>query len=82
MESKGFLKDADGDNSSKRLWGSILLAAGGGLLVAIGVSAIFTKVADPQTALSAGSTLITAGAALIIGGVLEGIGNKIGGAGK
>lgn len=79
---KGFLKDSDGDNSSKRLWGSILIALGGALLVAIGVSAIFTRVADPQTALSAGTTLITVGAGLIIGGVLEGLGKKIGGEGK
>lgn len=81
-EQKGYLTDRDGDKSSKRLWGSILIALGGALLTAIGVSAIFLKVADPQTALSAGSTLITVGAGLIIGGVLEGIGQKIGGQSK
>lgn len=79
---KGYLIDRDGDKSSKRLWGSVFCAMGGVLVASIGVAAIFVKVADPQTALTAGTTLITVGSGLLIGGVLEGIGQKIGGGGK
>lgn len=76
---KGFLKDSDGDNSSKRLWGSIFLIAGGALLMAIGIVSIFLKVTDPSTALSAGNAIIIVGASLLGIGVLEGVGKNIGG---
>jgi len=71
---------ADGrvEKSSKRLFGSVMISAGGLLLVAIGVIAIFRPIADSPAALQAGQALIITGAALLGVGVLDGIGRSIG----
>lgn len=73
------LEQSPGVKSSKRLFGACMVSAGGVLLLAVGISAIFRTVADPATALDAGRALIITGAALLGVGVLEGIGNKISG---
>lgn len=72
--------DAEGRivNSSKRIMGTIMISAGGVLLIVIGVSAIFRQVVDAAAALSAGQALIITGAALLGVGVLDGLGQSIG----
>jgi hypothetical protein len=78
----GLLQTTDIDGrvvtSSKRWMGTVLLIAGGALLGTIGVFALFQRVADPDTALSAGTTLVATGAALLGIGVLDGLGKGIG----
>ncbi len=71
--------EATGNKSSKRLWGTIFMVAGGSLLVFIGLLSLFVKIADPDTALRASTTLVWVGAALLGVGVLDGLGKKIGG---
>ena len=73
----GFLKDTDGNKSSKRLAGVCLLITGGAFLLALGITAIYKIVADPTTALAVGKTLIYTGAGLLGVGVAEGIGQSI-----
>jgi hypothetical protein len=72
--------DADGRivNSSKRWMGTALIIAGGLLLAAVGVAAIFREIADQAAALSAGQSLVITGAALLGVGVLDGLGQNIG----
>jgi hypothetical protein len=78
----GMLQSTDADgrivNSSKRWMGTALIIAGGLLLVAIGVTAIFREIADQAAALSAGQSLVITGAALLGVGVLDGLGQSIG----
>lgn len=73
----GILEQAPGEKSSKRYFGAALIAAGGLLLVAVGVVALFHEITDPETALAAGKALIITGAALLGVTVFEGIGAKI-----
>jgi hypothetical protein len=63
--------DVDGDPSSKRWIGAILITLGSALITSIGVAAIFTAIKDPATAITAGQTLIGTGAALLGISVLE-----------
>jgi len=78
----GFLKDADGDNSSKRLWGSISMSMG--LLMKlvfsiisitplIPVEEVFTRI---PIALGAADGLLVAGTTLLGLGVVEGFQKK------
>jgi len=69
----GLLEESPGVQSSKRTFGAILIGAGGLLLLAVGVAAMFRVVVDPVTALDAGKTLVIVGASLLGIGVLEGI---------
>ena len=69
----GLLEESPGVKSSKRMFGAILIGAGGLLLTAIGTAAIFVVVKDPATALDAGKSLVIVGASLLGIGVLEGI---------
>jgi hypothetical protein len=75
-DKKGFLQDAEGDLSSKRLFGAVLILAGGLLLLTTGIMAIFAGVQDSASALGAGQAMILAGAGLLGIGVLEGVGKK------
>ena len=65
------LKDSQGHTSSKRIVGVCLVSVGGGLLLALGIIAVFRAITDPGTALSAGQTLVYSGAALLGIGVAE-----------
>ena len=79
----GFLKDANGNNSSKRLWGSLSMVLGLTMKVSFAVFALtpWINVADVAVripvALGAADGILMAGAALLGFGVLEGF--KIGG---
>lgn len=75
----GFFYDSQGNRSSKRLIGTVLIAAGGAFLVIVGVFSLFNPVADPRTSLDVGRTLIYAGAGLLGVGVVEKFGSKNGG---
>jgi len=70
------LEESPGVTSSKRVFGAVLISAGGALLSVIGVVAIFAVVKDPDTALECGKALIKTGAVLLGVCVLEGIGRK------
>lgn len=77
-EPIGFLKDADGDNSSKRLWGSISMALGLVMKASFAVVALTSliPIAEVTTrlpmALGAADGVLMAGAALLGIGVVEG----------
>jgi len=75
----GVLEESPGVKSSKRVAGFALIGAGGLLLGAVGIAAIFRVIADAPTAISAGTTLAVIGASLLGVTVLEGLGNRIGG---
>lgn len=72
----GVFRDSDGNLSSKRIIGTVLLGSGGLFLLAVGVLAVWKTVADPQTSLDVGRTLIYSGAALLGVGVVEKLGPK------
>ena len=76
MSDKSIFQDSNGDQSSKRIAGTAVLAAGACLLLAVGIVAMFYLVKDSETALDAGKALITAGAALLGIGVVEWFGGK------
>lgn len=69
-------QDKEGNTSSKRIIGTILIAIGVCLLLSIGVVSIFRVIADPDTAMESGKTILIAGASLIGAGVLEFFGGK------
>jgi uncharacterized membrane protein len=69
----GMLEESPGVISSKRVWGTILLGAGGLLLACLGTLAMFTKIGDPDTTLAVGRTFMATGGALLGIGVFEGL---------
>ena len=69
-------QDKNGDSSSKRIAGAIILGCGLVLLLAIGVMSIYKSIGDPATAIQVGNTLMLTGGSLLGVGVLEGIGEK------
>ena len=75
-EHKGVFQDRDGDTSSKRVFGALLILVGGLLLLTVGILALFMTLEDPQTAINAGNTMVIAGAGLLGIGVLEGVGRR------
>ena len=66
-------QDSNGDDSSKRIAGAIILTCGLLLLIAIGILSIFKGIADPVTGLQVGKTLMITGASLLGIGVIEGL---------
>ena len=80
--AKGFLQDSNGNNSSKRLWGSLSMVLGLAMKVSFAILALtpWIDVADVAVrvplALGAADGILMAGAALLGFGVLEGL--KIG----
>jgi len=70
------LQDAHGNKSSKRLWGTILLAVGLTMHTVLFVFAIQWGVKDPATASGVASTLVLAGSGLLGIGVVEGFAKK------
>ncbi len=79
IKQTGFFRDSQGCRSSKRLIGTVLIAAGGVFLGIVGACSLVRIIADPTTALAAGKTLIYAGAGLLGVGVVEKFGAKNGG---
>jgi hypothetical protein len=77
-EFHGFLKDSKGDNSSKRLWGSISMALGLAMKVSFAIVAITSLIPAVEVAtrlplaLGAADGMLMAGAALLGMGVVEG----------
>lgn len=71
MSQKTFLEDHNGDKSSKRLWGSILLANGLLLKNAEWVIGIFKITSNPTMMTQASESLIYAGSVLLGFGVVE-----------
>lgn len=77
-ESLGFLKDADGDNSSKRLWGSISMVLGLAMKLSFSIIALTPLIPVEEIAvrlpmaLGAADGVLMAGAALLGLGVVEG----------
>jgi len=82
-EPIGFLKDANGDNSSKRLWGSISMALGLVMKVSISIIALTSWIPVEEVAvrlpmaLGAADGVLMAGAALLGIGVVEGFQPKV-----
>lgn len=71
----GFLQESEDTNSSKRLCGVSMIAAGGLLLVALGVYGFFAEPPGAEVIKYAGLTLIGGGAGLLgIGTLFERIG--------
>lgn len=74
----GFLKDADGDNSSKRLWGSISMVLGLTMKLSFSIIALTPLIPVSEVAvrlpmaLGAADGVLMAGAALLGLGVVEG----------
>lgn len=77
-EPIGFLKDANGDNSSKRLWGSISMALGLAMKVSIAIIALTSLIPVAEVAvrlpiaLGAADGVLVAGAGLLGLGLVEG----------
>lgn len=74
----GFLKDADGDNSSKRLWGSISMVLGLAMKLSFSIIALTPLIPVDEIAirlpmaLGAADGVLMAGAALLGLGIVEG----------
>lgn len=69
----GFLEDSNGDRSSKRLWGSILLSIGVLFAMVLFSASLFITIADPLTAIKIIEWLFMCGGGLLGIGVLEGL---------
>ncbi len=76
MKPAGFFQDSQGNRSSKRIAGTIILGTGALFLLGIGCASVVREISDPSTALAVGKTLIITGASLLGVGVVE----KFGGA--
>ena len=74
--SNSVMQDKDGNKSSKRLAGFILSGIGVAGLIAIGVTSIFSAIADPGTAMEAFKTILIVGGGLLGIGVFEFMGKK------
>jgi len=74
----GFLKDAQGDNSSKRLWGSISMVLGLAMKLSFSIVALTALIPVAEVAvrlsmaLGAADGVLMAGATLLGLGVVEG----------
>ena len=66
------LQDSNGNTSSKRIWGTILLSLGSLMQIVLFIFAIKWGVKDPATASNVATGLILTGAGLLGIGVLEG----------
>ena len=74
----GFLKDADGDNSSKRLWGSVSMMLGLAMKLSYSIVVLTSLIPVAELtirlpiALGAADGILMVGAALLGLGVIEG----------
>ena len=77
-EPQGFLQDANGNNSSKRLWGSISMALGLAMKALFSIIALTSLIPVAEVAvrfsmaLGAADGILMAGTALLGMGVVEG----------
>lgn len=76
MGNNKWYHDSNGNTSSKRISGVIILGCGLLLLLAIGITSIFVKIADPTTAIQVANTLMLTGGSLLGVGVVESFGKK------
>lgn len=67
-------QDKDGNTSSKRVAGMIILGCGLALLIATGIMALMYEIKDPATVLQVANTLMLTGGSLLGVGVVEGLG--------
>ncbi len=70
MKNK-FLDDINGNKSSKRLWGSIVLSRGIILAVTLFMVSLFKCASDPTTAVKIINLCIVTGAGLLGVGIFE-----------
>jgi len=71
-----YLQDSNGDKSSKRLFGSILLGIGIVMCAVLFSFSIVKPIGDPTTAKDIIQMVLTAGAGLLGLGVVEWFGKK------
>jgi hypothetical protein len=71
QKQEGMFRDGDGNKSSKRIVGTLLVVAGALLHLFIGVMSVQTQIGDPDTAIRAGNALVMTGGALIGSGLGE-----------
>lgn len=69
-------EDSNGNKSSKRLWGTILLVLGCVMKTILFAAAIKWKISDPATAMGVSSTIMYTGGGLLGIGVAEYWGRK------
>jgi hypothetical protein len=69
--ANGFLRDSDGNKSSKRLWGTILLGVGSIMASSLFIFALYRTIGDSNTCLSVLQYLFISGASLLGIGVAE-----------
>jgi len=70
------LEDKDGNPSSKRVAGFIVSGIGLVALLALGVTAMFVVIKDPETAKDCFKTILIVGGGLLGVGVFEFLGKK------
>ena len=66
-----FLDDVNGNKSSKRLWGSIILGGGIVLAIVLFTVSLFKEAVDPATAIKIINLCVITGAGLLGIGVFE-----------
>ena len=71
--SNNFLNDSNGNKSSKRLWGSILLSVGIVLATILFFKSLEAEVADKQTTMNIINMFLVTGGGLLGVGVLESV---------
>ena len=71
MIKNNFLEDAQGNKSSKRLWGSILLVIGVLFAITLFIFSVINAAQDPSTALRIIDIFLIAGGSLFGVGVFE-----------
>lgn len=69
-------EDVNGNKSSKRVWGSILLSTALAMRIVLFICSILIEVKDANTAILASQTLLYTGGGLLGLGVIEHFGKK------
>ena len=70
-------QDKNGDTSSKRISGVVILSCGLVLLLTIGIMSLSVIIKDPTTALQVANTLMLTGGSLLGVGVVEGFAKAV-----
>ena len=69
--SNNYLQDSKGNNSSKRLWGSILMSCGVILSSILFFCSLMINVIDSETAMNIINSFFLAGSVMLGAGVIE-----------